>query len=119
MQLWKIESIDSAPGVTLESWSVYEVPLYGEDQPWARHLVGRSLEACQAQVSSPVQSFDPVRAAGITSSGRVYLLSGKPGAGHDADDAWQRWKRNAGVTRERDVTNDVFAAITSARAEPK
>jgi hypothetical protein len=36
-----------------------DVPLDGEERPWTKHLMGFRLEGCKAQVSAPVEVFDP------------------------------------------------------------
>jgi hypothetical protein len=114
MTVWSIEPVEDRPDVTLRDWAVFEVPLRGSDQPWTRHLAGWSCEDQQGQVCSAVQHFDPVTASCVTESGRVYRLRGRPGLCIDASYVWNRWKRIAGVTGERDVTQEVFGAIQAA-----
>jgi hypothetical protein len=70
--VWNVQSVAQRPSVTLEGWSVREVPLHGLDNPWTRHLIGYSREDRQGQVSSPVVSFDPGNGCAVTQSGRVY-----------------------------------------------
>ena len=92
MTVWRIEPIADLPQVTLDSWTVFEVPLYGESQPWTKHFVGYSREGRQGQVSSPIEQFDPTTRCGISQSGRVYQLGGRPGSNGDARYVWERWK---------------------------
>jgi hypothetical protein len=115
MPIWAIDPIERRPQVTLESWAVFEVPLNGIDQPWTRHLVGYALEDRQGQVSSPVIQFDPNSGQCVTRRGRVYRLFRSPGLTPDALYVWQRWKELAGVTQERDVTEEVRTAIEAAQ----
>jgi hypothetical protein len=115
MPVWEIASIQRRPQVTLIDWSVYEVPLLGPDKPWTRHLVGWACEDRQGQVSSPVQSFDPVTRRCATRSGRVYSLTGRPGSRSDAEYSWTRWKGIWRVTQEREVTNEVAGEMQAAQ----
>lgn len=115
MPVWSIDSIEDRPDVTLRDWAVFEVPLHGPGQPWTRHLAGWSCEDQQGQVCSPVQQFDPRTGSCLTESGRVYRLKGRPGLNADAEYVWNRWKRIASITAERDVTKEVFAAVNAAR----
>lgn len=116
MSVRSIAPVELRADVTLESWAVFEVPLNGLDQPWTRHLAGYSLEDGQGEVCSPVESFDPVTDQCVTRSGRVYRLRGRPGLDRDAEYVWHRWKRIAGVTEEREVTQEVFAELQAAKA---
>jgi hypothetical protein len=114
MTVWSIDSIKDRPSVTLSEWAVFEVPLNGSDQPWTRHLAGWACENQQGQVCSAVQQFDPHTGSCITESGRIYRLSGRPGLNADAEYVWGRWKRIAGVTEEREVTQEVLDALRTA-----
>lgn len=115
MPVWSIDSIEDRPDVTLRDWAAFEVPLHGPDQPWTRHLAGWSCEDQQGQVCSAVQQFDPQTGSCLTESGRVYRLKGRPGLNSDAQYVWNRWKRIAAITEQRDVTLEVSAAIKAAR----
>lgn len=114
MAVWQIDSIPGRPQVTLTDWAVFDVPLNGLEQPWTRHLAGWSCEDGQGQVCSAVQLFDPSTRSCITGSGRVYRLQGRPGLGSDGEYVWNRWKGIAGITQQRNVTQEVLAAIQSA-----
>lgn len=111
MSVWSIDSIEDRPDVTLRDWAVFEVPLNGPGQPWTRHLAGWSCEDQQGQVCSAVQQFDPRTASCLTESGRVYRLLGRPGLNADAEYVWNRWKRIAGLTDEREVTKEIADAL--------
>jgi hypothetical protein len=108
MPVWSIDSIEDRPDVTLRDWAVFEVPLDGPDQPWTRHLAGWSCEDQQGQVCSAVRQFDPQMGSCLTESGR-------PGLNADAEYVWNRWKRIAGLTEQREVTKEVADALRTAK----
>jgi hypothetical protein len=113
MPVWNIEPVNEVPEVTLAAWQVFEVPLDGDDG-WTRHFVGYARELRQGQVCSPVLSFDPTTRSGVTRSGRVYRLAGRPGLGSDALYVWNQWKAIHGITEERDVTAAVAQMFDAA-----
>lgn len=113
--IWRIESVEDRPSVTLDSWSVYDVPLHGADSPCTWHFIGYSREDRQGQVSSPVEAFDPASGCGVTRSGRIYRLAGRPGGDADAVYVWQRWKGLNEVSEEHEVTMDVHAEMLAAQ----
>lgn len=115
MPVWSIDSIEDRPDVTLRDWAAFEVPLHGSDQPWTRHLAGWSCEDQQGQVRSRVEQFDPRTGSFLTESGRVYRLAGRPGLNADAEYVWNRWKRIASLSEEREVTKEVADALRAAR----
>lgn len=104
--IWPIASIAERPSVTLTDWQVFEVQQPGRASK-TRHFVGYCIEDQFGQVSSAVIQFDPETMRGVTESGRVYRLLGKPGWHSDADYVWQRWKRISSVTVEVDVTSSL------------
>lgn len=118
MPVWSIAPVESCPEVTVASWQVFDVQLPPLNGVWTRHLVGYSEEDRQGQVSSPVETFCPSKRAGVTRSGRTYLLSGRPGMGADAEYVWNRWKRIWKVPPEsvRDVTSEVWTLISTGAA---
>jgi hypothetical protein len=117
MAVWAIATVDERPSVTLRAWQAFDVQLSGED--WTRHFVGYSMEDQQGQVSSPVQAFSPGERRGVTRSGRVYLLAGRPAFDADAAYVWKRWKSlwRIGPEAHRDVTSEVWALISSEGAK--
>ncbi len=115
MAVWQIDSIEDRPDVTLRDWAVFEVPLHGPGQPWTRHLAGWSCEDQQGQVCSAVQQFSPQTGSCVTESGRVYRLLGQPGLNADAQYVWNRWKRIAGLSEQREVTKEVADALRTAK----
>jgi hypothetical protein len=118
MPVWSIAPVEACPEVTLASWQVFDVQLPELAGMWSRHFVGYSEEDRQGQVSSPVEAFSPAERAGLTRSGRTYLLSGRPGMGADAEYVWNRWKRIWKVPPEsvRDVTSEVWTLISTGAA---
>lgn len=112
--MWQIEPVEQRPQVTLEKWSVREVPLHGAHAAWTLHLVGWSREDGQGQVSSPVLRFDPSTGRAVTRSGRIYQLSGPPASDSDSEYVWARWKAVAHLSAERDLTQDVYDAVVRA-----
>lgn len=108
---WLLASISERPEVTLRDWQAYEVQQPGRAS-MTRHLVRYCIEDRLGQVSSAIQRFDPTTMRGVTESGRVYQLLGKPGRHADADHTWQRWKRISSVTFEADVTSSLKGGST-------
>lgn len=117
MAVWSVQPVERRPVVTLRNWAVFEVPRTRLDDRWSRHLVGWSVEDQQAQVSSAVRLFDPLAATFVTKSGRLYRLHGPSGLGQDAKYVWVRWKRVANILDERDISDEVQAAIQGAQDE--
>lgn len=105
---------DQDPIVELSHWSVYEVPLYGADAPWTRHLVGFAQEVGLAQVSPAILMFDQEHGVGASASHRVFQLLGPSGHHLEASRLWTRWKSTNGILQERDVTPS-FYRVTSAK----
>ena len=114
MPIWRIEPITDLPHVTLDAWTVFAVPLDGENKTWTKHFVGFSREGCQGQVSSPVEQFDPATRSGITRSGRVYQLAGRPGADGDAQYVWEHWKALNSIKSVRNISDEVYGEIQRA-----
>lgn len=114
MPIWPIEPIADLPHVTLDAWTVFEVPVDGESKPWTKHFVGFSREGRQGQVSSPVERFDPATRCGTSRSGRVYQLAGRPGSDGDARYVWERWKAFNSIKNVRDISGEVYAEIQRA-----
>lgn len=117
MPVWLVRTVAERPNVTLESWAVYQVPSLDKPDESERHFVGYAVEDRQGQVSSAVQSFDPITGCGVTRSGRVYHLKGLPGNNSDATYTWARWTSLYGVTEQRDVTDEVVGQISASVAE--
>jgi hypothetical protein len=105
--VWRIEPISQVPTKTLDAWCVYEVPFDGLDAPWTRHLAGFRLGGCKAQVSTPVEVFDPVSRRAVTRSGHVYELRSGPGFCTDAFIVWSAFVHINRISAARDVTDEV------------
>lgn len=116
MTVWRIEPVSVLPHITLNAWSVFEVPMDGPNKPWTTHFTGFALEKCKGQVSSPVEKFDPSTRCGVTRSERVYQLEGPPGCNSDAFYVWGLWRHVNRIpdTEERDISDAVYARILSA-----
>ncbi len=108
---WRIEPIPQAPTKTLDAWCVYEVPFDGPDAPWTRHLVGFRVEGSKGQVSSPVESFDPVTRRARTRSGQVYELRIGPGFDAAAFVVWSTWIYVNRIREALDVTDEVESLL--------
>lgn len=111
MANWTIKSITIDADKTLDAWAVFEVPFNGPRRPWTRHFIGFARESGNGQVSSPVVALDPVTRRARTQSGRVYHLAGDPGGNSDAIYMWGFFKHRHHLTEERNVTDEVFAAL--------
>lgn len=114
MNVWSTAPIANLPQLTLHAWSVFEVQLPTEAGRWTRHFVGFASETGHGQVSSAVETFDPATGSGVTRSGRVYRLRGRPGSDPNVAYVWICWKKIGGVTAEREVADEVFAEIQRA-----
>jgi len=83
--IWTTVPVTEQPELTLEYWSVRQLPDGG------RHFVGWCVENAEGRVSSSIMEFDAQTLRGRTASGRVYQLAGPPGRDPDAEYAWRRW----------------------------
>lgn len=105
--IWGTESVDEQPELTLTSWSVRQLA------DGDRHLVGWCVENREGRTTSKIVRFDSQALRGVTSSGRVYQLSGPPGFNTDADYVWSRWLR---INRlKQNEWTDVTANIVVSR----
>jgi len=100
MSIWSVTDVDDQPEITLRGWRVYETER-GE-----HHFVGYCVENESGRVSSAIVSFDDKSRAGITRSGRRYVLSGEPGFNQDALYVWGIWASRFGVTETKDVSDE-------------
>jgi hypothetical protein len=106
--IWPCAPVEGQPELVLSGWRVFEVLLLDSTER-TRHFAGYSEADNAGRVSSAIMQFDPATMRGVTSSGRVYGLRGKPGLGSDAEYTWNAWKRFGGVRDAVDVTAEVFA----------
>lgn len=104
--VWRTASVDEQPELTLTSWSVRQVA------DGNRHFVGWCVENREGRTSSKVVQFDPTSLRGVTDSGRIYQLSGKPGFHSDADYVWNRWLHINGL--EHNSWIDVTASVAGS-----
>jgi len=102
MPIWSVATVDEQPDITLQYWRVYETER-GE-----HHFVGYCIENESGRVSSAIVSFDAESAAGITRSGRRYVLSGEPGFHEDALHVWSFWALRNRVTETKDVSDEYW-----------
>lgn len=85
MPVWNVLPINLAPEVELTDWAVFEL------ENGDRHFAGYNITHSEGRASSLIVSFDKTNMTGITSSGRVYSLVGKPGIYGDGLYVWGRW----------------------------
>jgi hypothetical protein len=105
MPIWTIAAVSKEPQTTLDGWAIYE--LTNGD----RHFSGYAVEAREGRVSSRIEEFDVKTMRGVSRSGRVYQLRGKPGMAPQSDSAyvWRRWKELNEVEVFVDVGPEVWA----------
>ncbi|MCV2355343.1 hypothetical protein LNV09_14410 [Paucibacter sp. B2R-40] len=96
--VWRTASVSEAPQIVLESWTVRQL------ENGDRHFVGWNCTHHEGRASSKIIQFDPVTLRGVTRSGRVYELRGKPGHDRDAEHVWSSWCRINGAEKWTDVT---------------
>lgn len=66
-------------------------------------------------MTSALRSFDPQRLVAVSTSGRIYELSGEPGYRRAAEFVWQEW---LGATQARligELTQDFVNGMRSLR----
>lgn len=101
MSIWKTTPVKEVPHLMLINWAIFELP-NGD-----RHFAGYNTTEMEGRASSKIVQFDPKTRKGITNSGRVYELSGRPGLGGDGLYVWQSWCRINGVTDAKDVSSEI------------
>jgi hypothetical protein len=99
MFIWKPESVEVAPEVSLRNWRIIETT------EGTRHFVGRNIHDDAGRVSSEIVEFDPVSRRGRTRSGRIYELVGQSGYDPDAAYVWQWWCTHNSVVGYTDVSH--------------
>lgn len=83
--------VSERPELVLTDWHVFEVAvLPGPER--TRHFAGQNFKDREGRVSSEVVEFDAATGRGVTCSGRVYELRGRPGFTSDGRYVWNRWK---------------------------
>jgi len=99
--VWTTAPVSQVPEIALGSWSIRQ--LSNGD----RHFVGRNLTKGTGRVSSKIEVFDAETGRGVTDSGRIYELSGRPGHDDDAEYVWTRWCAINAVSAWIDVSKDL------------
>jgi hypothetical protein len=109
--VWACAPVAERPELVLTDWRVFSVPLPGLTE-CTRHFVGYNVTEREGRVSSAIVQFDAATMRGVTKSGRVYALQGRPGRDGDGEYTWSRWKRINDVTDAEaiDVTAEVWGA---------
>lgn len=111
MPLWKTDSIDEEPTVTLRDWCVYEVDGVYEEGA-SRHFVGTKTGEWSGRVSSRIEKFDAAMLRGVTASGRVYQLTGPRGYSSDGDYVWAAYCRINSAQNVRDVSDELVPLLS-------
>lgn len=109
MPAWLIAPVEDEPETSLAQWQVMELP-NGD-----RHFVGYAVEDREGRASSAVVVLDTATMCGVTASGRVYRLQGRPGYHADAEYTWRRWARINGASEWKDVSAEVWAMRAQTR----
>lgn len=110
MSIWKVESVDNEPSLRLRYWRVYEVRGVYRDAP-SRHLVGTQVGSESGRVSSAIKAFDVAARKGVSQSGRVYELLGRPGWSSEGDYVWSAYCRINSAQEVCDVTATVASQL--------
>lgn len=108
MPVWATIPVTNQPTLTLERWSIFELP------DGDRHFVGWAVENREGRVSSRIEQFDVKTMCGVTSTGRVYKLEGGPGRNMDAEYTWNSWRAINDVTAFVDVSQMVWSKHENA-----
>lgn len=103
MPVWETIPVTDQPTLTLERWSIYELA------DGDRHLVGWAIENREGRVSSRIEQFDISTMCGVTSTGRVYKLDGRPGVNMDAEYTWDNWRAINDVLSFVNVSQVIWA----------
>ncbi len=103
MPVWETIPVTNQPKLTLERWSIYELP------DGDRHFVGWAIENREGRVSSRIEQFDVKTMCGVTSTGRVYKLESSPGRNMDSEYTWNMWRGINDVTAFVDVSQMVWS----------
>ena len=113
MPLWLPPTAAEQPDLTLIGWAVFKVLAPEIGYP-TEHLVGYNERGVEGRVSSPVQSFDAKNRCGVTSTGRVYRLNGRPGMGSEASYVWDKWRRIWSAEVLEELSQQVLDEFTEA-----
>lgn len=83
--VWATSSVSETPEITLTNWAVLELP------DGDRHFAGFNVTEYEGRASSKIVTFDKDTMRGVTRTGRVYELYGRPGLSGDGLYTWNRW----------------------------
>lgn len=108
--IWKTPPVSDQPCIYLIRWCVMET------EKGTRHFVGYNSENREGRVSTPIETFDPATARGVTQSGRIYQLVGPPG--HDPDAEWVWTMYSSAKLKSREVTGEFVEALHEACPGP-
>lgn len=106
MPIWTVPSVDAQPKLTLCPWLIFE---FQHESKTLRAAVGHCIEIAEARTTSPVQKFNIASLLLETQSGRIYQLSGPPGASRDALYTWETLASLRGIKTFKDVSAEVYA----------
>lgn len=110
MPVWAVNNVQRQPSVSLLEWQVMQV------ENGDHHFVGYCPENREGRVSSAVVTFDVQKLRGVTRSGRVYQLVGRPGLNVDAEYIWQVWADINEVKTWKDVAAELV--LPGSSSEP-
>ena len=79
MSFFNAAQFNSRPGIVLALWAILELP-NGD-----RHFCGFNTATRKGRASTAIRTFDVSLLSGITTSGRLYRLSGPPCNGGNAE----------------------------------
>lgn len=104
MSIWAARPVADASEVTLQNWRIMKTAA-GD-----MHFVGVRPNRGTARVSSSIVEIDISARVGVTRSGRIYRLSGRPGSDEwgEGDYVWSAWCQVNRVSSYRDVTDEMF-----------
>jgi len=106
--VWKPADVTEEPETKLINWQVYKVFIKDLGQQ-TLHFNGYTIgKFSEGRVCSPVTTFDKNTMRGVTRSGRVYELIGKPGFHRDAEYVWNRWLAMNGDPEHTCITNEFW-----------
>jgi hypothetical protein len=108
---WASASVTERPELVLTDWAVYELQLPGSPGR-TRYFAGYNIAEREGLVSIAIAQFDPTNWRGVTHSGLVYGLRGRPGLTPDGEFVWRHWISISGATEVVDVTNELLALMS-------
>lgn len=95
--IWAVRHIKDQPSLVLTDWAIFEVKM-AHSSVRTRHFAGYNVADREGRASSAIVSFDPATMRGVTESGRMYQLRGRPGLEGDGAHVWAHWLDLAAAT---------------------